>query len=85
MLALRRDEPVLRPGYFELLHPDDALLMFARDHGNDRVVCIVNLSIAPQVGAGTADLTRFVLDRRYPCRSCPLWHADRADYSRLMV
>ncbi|WP_037523662.1 alpha-glucosidase [Sphingomonas sp. Mn802worker] len=77
VLALRRDEPVLRLGDFEVLHADAALLVFARNHHNDRVICAFNLSAAAQLWADAADLT--------PLLSIGVTGADFAPYAALIA
>jgi alpha-glucosidase len=77
VLALRRDEAALRLGDFEVLHADDALLVFARNHRNDRIVCAFNLSAEPQVWADAADLT--------PLLSIGVTGADLAPYGALIA
>ncbi|RSV14040.1 DUF3459 domain-containing protein [Sphingomonas sp. ABOLG] len=77
VLALRRDEAALRLGDFEVLYADDALLVFARNHRNDRVVCAFNLSAEPQVWADAADLT--------PLLSIGVTGADLVPYGALIA
>jgi alpha-glucosidase len=77
VLALRRDEAALRLGDFEVLHADDALLVFARNYRNDRIVCAFNLSAEPQVWADAADLT--------PLCSIGVTGADLAPYGALIA
>lgn len=47
LIALRRTHPALVEGAMEVLHADDALLVFARTLGDMRILCAFNLSAAP--------------------------------------
>lgn len=44
LIALRRSHPALVEGAMTVLHADDALLVFARTLGDERIVCAFNLS-----------------------------------------
>ncbi len=47
LIALRRQHPPLVEGAMAVLHADDALLVFARSTGNQRLVCAFNLAADP--------------------------------------
>ena len=55
-LALRRSHPALRLGDFELLHADDAVLVFGRTAPDQSLVCVFNLS--PQAAGWPAGVPR---------------------------
>ena len=49
LLAIRKQHPVFGVGSFEVLHPDNAAIMaFIREHGEDVVLCVNNLSSRAQ-------------------------------------
>lgn len=57
VLALRRSSPALRAGVARVLHADDQLLVFERRHGDEAMLCAINLSpgaCAWNMPAGTA-------------------------------
>lgn len=53
VLALRRAHPALRTGGVEVIHADDALLVFERKEGEQRLLCVFNLSPEPRAWTPT--------------------------------
>ena len=54
-LAFRRDHPALAKGDIEFLAVEGDAIAFARDEGNERIVCAFNLGSTPasiDLGAG---------------------------------
>ena len=47
LLALRGGEPALRLGAMEIVEASETLLVFARPHGNQRLLCAFNFGDAP--------------------------------------
>jgi alpha-glucosidase len=47
-IALRRAHPALRTGSVHVIHADDALLAFERCEGDERLLCVFNLSPEPR-------------------------------------
>jgi alpha-glucosidase len=48
VLALRRVHPALRTGGVSVVHADAAVLAFERQEGDERLLCVFNLSSEPQ-------------------------------------
>lgn len=47
-VALRRAHPALRTGHAEVIHADEAVLAFERQEGDERLLCLFNLSPEPR-------------------------------------
>jgi alpha-glucosidase len=52
LVALRKAQPALRLGRFEAVHASDALLVFDRMRGRERLRCLFNLSAEQAVAHG---------------------------------